>query len=143
LEETAAFKKYCEDYGWGSQSGLARKIGKSQEFVSHRIKLLELPERVRIALTHREISLGSAQELVWLKDAESKSRFALKRSNQNLSPRRVREVVKALNTFPSKDVGNSDENQSSRFDYPISKETKENDVSKTIGVHPHSPDRTS
>jgi ParB family transcriptional regulator, chromosome partitioning protein len=34
LEEAPAFKKYCDEYGWGSQSELARKIGKSQEFVS-------------------------------------------------------------------------------------------------------------
>src|SRR5438105_3578272 len=30
LEEALAFKNYCDKFGWGSQTELAKKIGKSQ-----------------------------------------------------------------------------------------------------------------
>jgi ParB family transcriptional regulator, chromosome partitioning protein len=40
VEESIAFKKYVEGYGWGGVSELSRRIGKSQEFVTKRIQLL-------------------------------------------------------------------------------------------------------
>ena len=49
IEEAEAFKKYVVDFGWGAVSELARKIGKSEEYVSHRLQLLKLPEDVRVA----------------------------------------------------------------------------------------------
>ena len=68
LEEAAAFKKYCEKYGWGSQTQLARKIGKSQEYVSHRMRLLDLPVEAQDALRKGSISATGAEELAWLKN---------------------------------------------------------------------------
>lgn len=47
IEEAVAFNQYVESFGWDGISELARRIGKSQEFVTKGIKLLRLPERVR------------------------------------------------------------------------------------------------
>ncbi len=49
IEEAVAFKRYCDELGWGGQSELAKKIGKSQEYISHRIALLDLPDDVQHA----------------------------------------------------------------------------------------------
>ena len=43
IEEAIAFKQYVQLAGWGSVHELALKIGKSPEYVSHRIALLRLP----------------------------------------------------------------------------------------------------
>jgi len=47
IEEALAFKRYVEEYGYGSVTELARRIGKSHSYVSRRIALLSLPEDVR------------------------------------------------------------------------------------------------
>ena len=38
IEEAEAFRRYVIDFGWGGVSDLAKKIGKSEEYVSHRIQ---------------------------------------------------------------------------------------------------------
>ena len=47
LEEAEAFRKYVQDLGWGGVSEFTRKIGKSEEYVSHRIQLLKLPQDIK------------------------------------------------------------------------------------------------
>jgi len=47
MEEARAFKKYVEEYGWGSVVELAEKIGKRHPYVTLRIQFLELPEEVQ------------------------------------------------------------------------------------------------
>src|SRR5713101_6551634 len=37
IEEAVAFGQYVEGYGWGGMSELAKRIGRSQEFVTRRI----------------------------------------------------------------------------------------------------------
>jgi ParB family chromosome partitioning protein len=71
LEEAAAFKVYCTKGGWGSQTKLAQRVGKSQEYVSHRMRLLDLPEKARLALQTGKITPTAAQELAWIEDGAS------------------------------------------------------------------------
>ena len=47
IEEAEAFRRYVIDFGWGGISDLAKKIGKSEEYVSHRIQLLKLSEEIK------------------------------------------------------------------------------------------------
>ncbi|MFC1755456.1 ParB/RepB/Spo0J family partition protein, partial [Thermoproteota archaeon] len=50
IEEARAFSRYVEENGWGSVNDLAHRIGKSQVYVSKRLRLLKLPENVQIAI---------------------------------------------------------------------------------------------
>jgi len=47
IEEAKAFKKYVQEYGWGSATDLACKIGKDVSYVTRRMQFLELPEEVQ------------------------------------------------------------------------------------------------
>lgn len=38
IEEAIAFGRYVESHGWGGVTNLARRIGRSQEFVTRRIQ---------------------------------------------------------------------------------------------------------
>lgn len=96
LEEGLAFKRYCDEFGWGSETELAKKIGKSQEFVSHRLKLLSLPEEVKSALRERRIALTSAEELMWMKDDEAKKKIANFISGEKIGMYEVRNLVRRL-----------------------------------------------
>ena len=63
IEEAEAYQKYVNEYGWGGTSDLGRKIGKSQEYVSHRMQLLKLSEDVKVRLARRDLSVSQAIEL--------------------------------------------------------------------------------
>jgi ParB family transcriptional regulator, chromosome partitioning protein len=63
LEEAEAFRKYVQDLGWGGVTELSRKIGKSEEYVSHRIQLLKLPQDVKEKIMLNKLSISQALEL--------------------------------------------------------------------------------
>ena len=63
LEEAEAFRKYVQDLGWGGISELAKKIGKSEEYVSHRIQLLKLPQDIKEKIMLNKLSISQALEL--------------------------------------------------------------------------------
>ena len=66
LEEAEAFRKYVQDLGWGGVSELARKIGKSEEYVSHRIQLLKLPQDIKEKIMLNKLNISQALELTCL-----------------------------------------------------------------------------
>jgi ParB family transcriptional regulator, chromosome partitioning protein len=63
IEEAEAFRRYVLDFGWGGVSELARKIGKSEEYVSHRIQLLKLPTDIKEQIIRSNINVSQALEL--------------------------------------------------------------------------------
>jgi len=63
LEEAEAFRKYVQDLGWGGVTELAKKISKSEEYVSHRIQLLKLPQDVKEKIMLNKLSVSQALEL--------------------------------------------------------------------------------
>jgi len=96
LEEAAAFKKYCETFGWGSQTQLAQKIGKSQEYISHRMKLSDLPESARLALQSGMITPTVAQEMAWIKDDQSAEMMLDMIQSEKLDTKSVRRLSKEV-----------------------------------------------
>src|SRR5918911_2764242 len=63
VEEAEAFRRYVLDFGWGGVSELAKKIGKSEEYVSHRIQLLKLPTDIKEQIIRSNINVSQALEL--------------------------------------------------------------------------------
>jgi ParB family chromosome partitioning protein len=94
LDEARAFKAYVEDYGWGGISDLATKIGKSVSYVDKRIKLLELPEKIREGVSEHMISTTIAEELESVDDQYKQSELAQLVFKKHLSSRKVRQLVK-------------------------------------------------
>jgi ParB family transcriptional regulator, chromosome partitioning protein len=70
IEEARAFQNYVEIFGWGSESDLARRIGKSQEYISKRIRLLSLPANLQKDILEGRIKVSTAEELLPLHDNE-------------------------------------------------------------------------
>ena len=63
IEEAEAFERYVVDFGWGGVTDLGRRIGRSEEYVSHRMQLLKLPEAVREKVTSSELGVSQAIEI--------------------------------------------------------------------------------
>jgi len=93
IDEARAFKKYADEFGFGGITQLAEKIGKSQAYISNRIRLLALPKGVRDDLIRRRISPSVAQELVSLGDDEADEIVEIIRE-RHLSMREVRRIVR-------------------------------------------------
>ncbi len=64
LEEAEAYQKYVTEFGWGGVADLSARIGKSEEYVSHRIQLLRLPDSVKSHIIDKSMNVSQALELV-------------------------------------------------------------------------------
>ena len=64
LEEAEAYQKYVTEFGWGGIVDLSRRIGKSQEYISHRMQLLRLPDSVKGHVVSKSMNVSQALELV-------------------------------------------------------------------------------
>jgi len=93
IEEARAFRNYVEGFGYGGETELARRIGKSQEYVSKRIGLLSLPERVQDEIMRRRIAPSVAQELTMLNDDDAEE-MAEEIGSEGLSLREVRKIIR-------------------------------------------------
>ncbi len=96
LEEASAYKKYVSEFGWGGVTDLASKIGKSQEYVSHRISLLDLPEGIISMISSGKIHASQAQELVWAKTPVMRAALVGMLDEQSLRIKEIRTVSKDL-----------------------------------------------
>jgi len=93
IEEARAFRNYVEEFGYGGETELARKLGKSQEYVSRRIGLLSLPQRVQDQIMRRRIAPSVAQELTMLNDDVAEE-MADEIGEGGLSLRDVRKIIR-------------------------------------------------
>lgn len=110
MEEAEAFRRYVVDFGWGGVTELASKIGKSEEYVSHRIQLLKLPEEIKLNITSNRLNVSSAMELTNI-SAEKQNMVIRQIGTQGLTVRQIRKM-KALmnaNVFPEPDSERGDE----------------------------------
>ena len=93
IEEARAFRNYVEEFGYGGETELARRIGKSQEYISKRIGLLSLPQRVQDEIMRRRIAPSVAQELTMLNDDDAEE-MAEEIGSEGLSLREVRRIIR-------------------------------------------------
>lgn len=100
IETATAFKKYTNSYGHGGISELASRIGKSQEFVTKRIQLLNFPKKVQEEIIRQRIPVSTVLELLPLepKKIEVITDFAIQ---NKLTKNEVREMVKKSRKYKS------------------------------------------
>jgi len=94
LEEAKAFKNYTGEFGYGSETELARRIGKSPSYVSRRIALLKLPKEVQLQLL-RGAKVGLTQELEALDGDDMKAVTSLI-TEAGLTRGDIRQVVRLM-----------------------------------------------
>jgi ParB family chromosome partitioning protein len=98
VEEGLAFRKYVNEYGWGSISELAEKLSKSASYISKRIKLTELPKDIIDLISKSEIRVSTGEELLPIIDKDTQSKLTEIIQERQLSSRMVRKLVKKLGT---------------------------------------------
>jgi ParB family transcriptional regulator, chromosome partitioning protein len=95
IEEAEAFRRYVIDFGWGGVSELAKKIGMSEVYVSHRIQLLKLPDDIKEQIFNNRLNVSQALELTNL-PFDSRIEIMSHVVNNNLTVRQIREVKSFL-----------------------------------------------
>ncbi|MDW0149900.1 MAG: ParB/RepB/Spo0J family partition protein [Nitrososphaeraceae archaeon] len=105
IEEAEAFRRYVIDFGWGGVSDLAKKIGKSEEYVSHRIQLLKLSEETKRKIVSNMLNVSKAIEISTI-PIEKQSEIVGEIIENNLSVKRIRELKMILRDNITEDYSN-------------------------------------
>ena len=93
VEEALAFQNYVQKSGWGGVTDLAKAIGKSKEYVSHRMSLLKLPQDVLDLISTEKLAPSSGHELIWMKNPRGQRKLANALVGKNIPTIKVREAV--------------------------------------------------
>jgi ParB family transcriptional regulator, chromosome partitioning protein len=114
IEEAEAFRRYVIDFGWGGVCELARKIGKSEEYVSHHMQLLKLPDEIKHKIVSNSLNVSQAMEIVQIPH-DKQQKIVSQVINDNLTVRQIRELKIALREeeFNNMFVSARDESRSS------------------------------
>lgn len=91
IEEAEAYHLYVVDFGWGGVTDLAAKIGKSEEYISHRLQLLKLSNTIKQSITSNKLSVSQALELTNI-DPALHEEFSDNIISNNLTIRQIRTI---------------------------------------------------
>jgi ParB family transcriptional regulator, chromosome partitioning protein len=110
LEEGMGYQALADEYKY-SQEEIAKIVGKSRSHVANTLRLLKLPETVKVYINAGKLSAGHARALVGLPDPESIAREIVERGLnvrdvESLAQQRAREAgkPKKKHARPAKDV---------------------------------------
>lgn len=95
IEEAEAFRRYVVEFGWGGVSELAKKICKSEEYVSHRLQLLKLPDNIKEQIALSRLNVSQAIELTTIPSAR-RSEVMNQIISDNLTIREIRELKSTI-----------------------------------------------
>lgn len=95
IEEAEAFRKYVIDFGWGGVCDLAKRIGKSEEYVSHRIQLLKLPDEIKKKISDNMINVSKAIEISSI-SVDSHPQILEEIIRNKISVKKLREMKRAI-----------------------------------------------
>ena len=73
VEEAAAYQELIERFGY-TQEKLAHEVGKSRSHIANTIRLLKLPDAVKVMVRDGKLTAGHARTLIGLPDAEERAR---------------------------------------------------------------------
>ena len=103
IEEAEAFRRYVVDFGWGGVSELAKKIGKSEEYVSHRIQLLRLSVDIKEQIINSKINVSQALELTSI-PSDKQSEIVSYVMSGNPTVKQIREVKSIIKNGIANDI---------------------------------------
>ena len=95
VEEAFAYQALIEKFGL-TQEQLSKEVGRSRSAIANMLRLTDLPDEVLELLRDGKISNGHAIALLPLENDEQMTSLANRIVNEDLSVRRVEEIVKKI-----------------------------------------------
>lgn len=111
IEIAHAYKRLIDECNL-SQEEVSERVGKDRTTITNSIRLLKLPVEIQNSLVKDEISAGHARALINIYDEKLQLQLLEKIKKQNLSVRKVEQIVKDLLSGKKdvkKDIANSNE----------------------------------
>ncbi len=95
IEEAEGIKRLMTEFGF-NQEQAAKKIGRSRTAVTNILRLLNLPESIRKAVSRETLTMGQVRPLLALENKEQQEKVAVFIEEQGLSARMAEELVKKI-----------------------------------------------
>jgi len=77
VDRARAFKRLADEFGM-KHAQIAEKVGKSREYVSNTLRILDLPEDILVALSEGKLSEGHTRPLLMLTDRKEEQSVLFK-----------------------------------------------------------------
>jgi ParB family chromosome partitioning protein len=101
IEEAEGYEALIARFGH-SQDNVGKLVGKSRSHVANLLRLLDLPETVRLMLLRGDISMGHARAIATAANAEELAREI---ADKGLSVRQAEALAKEVRPGPGRDIG--------------------------------------
>lgn len=101
LEEAEAYQRLAEERIL-SHDEIAKRLGKSRVTVTNTLRLLRLPEEVKVLIAADRLTAGHARALLGLLTPEHQRQMAKRIAEENLSVRQVEAIVNRSNAHKRK-----------------------------------------
>lgn len=96
LEEAEAYATFMKRLKL-TQAEVAKRLGKSRPYIANSLRLLTLPQAVKILVQRQQLSTGQARTLLGLHDKNQMVELAHKVVRENLTVRQVEKLVNQMN----------------------------------------------
>jgi ParB family chromosome partitioning protein len=100
LEEAAGFQYLIEEYGL-TQEEVARRVGKSRAAVANTLRLLGLPDAIKLMLVDGRLSAGHARALLAISEV-NRGPLAERAVSEGLTVRALERLVDGTTTPPAR-----------------------------------------
>ena len=101
LEEAEAYQRLAEERML-SQEEIAKRVGKDRSSVANHMRLLRLPEEIRLYIIDGRLTAGHARALLGMLTPEHQRQMAKRIVQENLSVRQVEAIVNRSNAHKRK-----------------------------------------
>ena len=98
MEKAEAYQRLQQEFSF-LQKDVAKLCGKSREAIANTIRLLELPDEIKIALREERISEGHARAMLAVSDAQKQKAVFVRTLRDGLNVREVENLVQRLNIW--------------------------------------------
>lgn len=96
IEISLSYQRLMDDCSL-TQEELAKRVNKERSTITNYLRLLKLPPDIQAGVRDRKISMGHARALISLENIEAQLVIYERIVSQDLSVRKVEELVRALN----------------------------------------------
>jgi ParB family chromosome partitioning protein len=93
IEEAGAFQRLIEEYGL-TQEEVAERVGKDRSTIANSVRLLRLPDGVRVMVEERKLTMGHARALLGLESIDDMEVVARTIASKGLSVRATEDLVR-------------------------------------------------
>jgi len=116
IEVAISYQRLLEEVGL-TQENLSDRVGKKRSTISNYLRLLRLPAEIQLGIRDRLISMGHARALVNIPDPNIQIEIFQKIIKDDLSVRKVEELVRRTNNARGPREGTTDhESQTGNYD---------------------------